>query len=1198
MTGQGYYYGFTFKDSNTVTTSHHLLSTFEFASKAELDEYYAKIVKAVGGCSGVSAPELVTRDSEVVIVGPQPENPSEPTDTVESASPYIYNTSIRSTLGMCGVFLDGAGTDGFRSCVLAQYTGVSLQKDLKCFQKNNGTDWVGVSSYSEYINTSPNDLRHNPKLRSFHIRAVNNAVCQEVSVFAIGQAIHHQVESGGEITITNSNSNWGGCAALAIGFHDKAAPTDKFHQIRFIERPLLPTENATVQEIKIGELVDDQDRNSKILKFKKPVDKNFERKGYSLEGNPYIWVVNPLGADYRARVADEPYPDGTDDEIRIDELLRTDNADGNNRPSDPDPNSGTTDQQRLNYAELGGQQVYIRRLLDTRRTDDRTYTILLDGDRNTRPPVRDYVPQIDGSNWQERVSTVLATTAEPDIDNVTSRVQLRQSKRPNSENKFDSNKYYRPADTIINDDDNKHYTCIQRTYGDFDSNDWDESYVHMESEYCSEGYYKNAAPVVLIDGDDDESEISEDLGITYDGIVKAQIVSATDYDGLYQLLRNLGKSEADAKAMLEPVATEDDKLLDVRNEGWELEFRRPSNIRLFSHAFEWAGYSNYTKAVPKYQKFMSQTNKFTYYYTHQSGGRVYVSGFNEEGFLITNRGIQDLATGDTVPLDVIGAPDISLEPETIDCGQPGTVGGFQRATKDEVEVAVACGTVEEAECKAVTVDTLCELTSAIGDQIQQDIKVLPDEYSQVFVHADVERELGDDMAEDGLPQIVIDAYKQKVGSRKKQVLNEKKGDEFGARKLAFRTIWQAFRWVNNRAPVGDPNLTCWVIGEQNPDEDPLADSVVNINATKGTKIRGYLDYDTNNDTNEYERNKIYLKKSIRVGNNCAQFQIMDVTVSVGGTINDPESPYRDEANTLRCDNEFVEITNVALINRSNTQSTCPFTQYDASTTAICRVPFRRDTPTVFIMDGKSNLDTNTNNYGIISAAFKNLDIISGASGTNTRQNLMKWSFSHQNTKALRFLAQAMSVTVRRVNGDANRQNGNFKWEFDFNGHRGTDIIGLMPQARSRFVVENAAEFEAEVLDLGSLDKINLFGNRGANEPGQFYPITDTYKVKREDARPENDDGTFNNINTYLNNTVTGQIAKAFTAAGYSWGGNDYCFQVHPTMVYNGKYIESGPTQYPNNTSVTFDEADDYLDLDVINPEDSDDDLPNGKMLLE
>ena len=45
-------------------------------------------------------------------------------DTVSSASPYVFNCSIRSVYGLCGMWADGAKADGFKSMVVAQFTGV------------------------------------------------------------------------------------------------------------------------------------------------------------------------------------------------------------------------------------------------------------------------------------------------------------------------------------------------------------------------------------------------------------------------------------------------------------------------------------------------------------------------------------------------------------------------------------------------------------------------------------------------------------------------------------------------------------------------------------------------------------------------------------------------------------------------------------------------------------------------------------------------------------------------------------------------------------------------------------------------------------------------------------------------------------------------------------------------------------------
>ena len=49
-------------------------------------------------------------------------------DTVTSASPYIFNISLRSVFGMCGLDADGSKSNGFKSMVVAQFTGIGLQR--------------------------------------------------------------------------------------------------------------------------------------------------------------------------------------------------------------------------------------------------------------------------------------------------------------------------------------------------------------------------------------------------------------------------------------------------------------------------------------------------------------------------------------------------------------------------------------------------------------------------------------------------------------------------------------------------------------------------------------------------------------------------------------------------------------------------------------------------------------------------------------------------------------------------------------------------------------------------------------------------------------------------------------------------------------------------------------------------------------
>jgi len=48
-------------------------------------------------------------------------------DTVTSASPYIFNCSIRTLYGMCSLHADGSKALGFQSMIAAQFTGIGLQ---------------------------------------------------------------------------------------------------------------------------------------------------------------------------------------------------------------------------------------------------------------------------------------------------------------------------------------------------------------------------------------------------------------------------------------------------------------------------------------------------------------------------------------------------------------------------------------------------------------------------------------------------------------------------------------------------------------------------------------------------------------------------------------------------------------------------------------------------------------------------------------------------------------------------------------------------------------------------------------------------------------------------------------------------------------------------------------------------------------
>ena len=113
--------------------------------------------------------------------------------------------------------------------VVAQFTGIGLQKDDNAFVKYSTlTGTYNDSTQLAGANLS-NDSRavFKPTYRNFHIKAANNAFIQCVSVFAIGYAEHFSAENGGDMSITNSNSNFGNTSLHAKGFKGFSFNQDK-----------------------------------------------------------------------------------------------------------------------------------------------------------------------------------------------------------------------------------------------------------------------------------------------------------------------------------------------------------------------------------------------------------------------------------------------------------------------------------------------------------------------------------------------------------------------------------------------------------------------------------------------------------------------------------------------------------------------------------------------------------------------------------------------------------------------------------------------------------------------------------------------------------------------------------------------------------------------------------------------------------
>ena len=700
VTGTGYYYGFTFLDKVNYTESHHLLDTFSFAGRSRTDAFYAKILASFGASSGISTLAR-TRNSEVQIVGPQPLPgfQTEATDTVESASPYIYNCSIRSLYGMSGIFANGAEVEGFKSMVVAQYTAISMQKDMRCWQRYNSGAWgtIDQADYDTYINETPDNVRMDPRYRSIHIRCVNRAIIQEVSVFCIGQGAHHVVSSGGELTVTNSNSNFGGVCSLADGFVDYSFDTDKNWNVGFIKTAQdIESLSGQISTYFLGTIIDSEGNGSTNITLKEELGGEEENRpdvldvdGFSLNnygGTNLLWAENPNGPDYYAPLADRAWRTSSKDILRITAPFVSATDD---EPPTNDPNGA--------FPPIAGMRVYVRRLRDTRTVDQRRYSLICNNTAaDSRNIVRDYGLQTDtassaidreiSENEPIIAATVSVKKAEGGVQR-TNEIELRRAAASQRWDKngayngtddsgsggyHEANNYYRPGDVVRYA--NKHWKCTVEHIGEnFDDSKWDECFVHMHEDYPAEDYFKNVQPIIYFDKDQDDTNSDPLLGYSDDALsrddeLKRQVRTATDYLGLYSFLRSLGFNSGEAHNILAPKSNAN-RVFNPNTafdgigqpdgaanswDNWEIQFRRPSNIRLFGHAFEWAGQLNYTKALPQYQRDLSASNKFTYFFTNSMGGRCYVSGFNEEGFQVTPAGLTDLQTGETLSPEGIG----------------------------------------------------------------------------------------------------------------------------------------------------------------------------------------------------------------------------------------------------------------------------------------------------------------------------------------------------------------------------------------------------------------------------------------------------------------------------------------------------------------------------------------------------------------
>ena len=363
-TGGSLITGLTFFDNKSIKTTHHLCSATEPASTLELSDesygYYPKIERAFSNTLNppMNAGELDAVSEETIITALATDNTSVDDDgfldinSVNGSSVYVFNCSLRSRFGMCGISCDGSKLQGLKSIVASQFTNVSLQSDPRAFVVN--------------LN-SPGGKSYKDTWRHFSFSAINNGYMQIVSCFVVCAGTHFKTLSGGELSVTNSCSNFGDISLFADGYSNHALPQDSGGTITKIVPPKPIVSN--VLNYAISGFVSSLSTATKIY-----IDGPFNPQRispFSLLQNELIYVVGADNVEYSARLVSSVNLVGTDSNGHYFNVLDTNNDIYTNRNL------------------IDTLPVIIKRNPDERKPDDRIFWFRVDG--VNRNPQENYI---------------------------------------------------------------------------------------------------------------------------------------------------------------------------------------------------------------------------------------------------------------------------------------------------------------------------------------------------------------------------------------------------------------------------------------------------------------------------------------------------------------------------------------------------------------------------------------------------------------------------------------------------------------------------------------------------------------------------------------------------------------------------------------------------------------------------------------
>jgi hypothetical protein len=597
--------------------SHNKLVAFGFVEQrnayGELTEYYKKINTWDLVVDGGGNREVLVDEYTIVSKLSSP-------NSVKGASPYVFGCAVRSIYGLNGLLVDGkkVANDSFKSFVLAQFTTISLQLDPNAFI-GDPTDAIDSTNYA-------------PNYKHYAYKVINNAYAQIVSCFAIGQAQQFVTETGGEVSINNSTSNFGGVSLYSSGNSPYPLNQDIGHNILKLIPPKLI--GSDYRRLVVGGL----DTTSTNL-FQLYVNNLNDNNGniiFPLNSYFYVAVPNPQNPSQILKLQVKLNATGSNSGI----FSVYDYGDSNTEntlalymfcvggyrfesswydSNDPRPigvqAASESDRRRQ---EINNSDVFVERLVDDRTVDEKNYSFLVVSPSTIRLPTNNYIVSqlsVDNNTVVNKyfVTNIAAVAANQVTNNYTTQGNLTTLKILRA-NRFSTlNDQY--PDNIADLNPSSAYTLL--------TNNLDPR------------LYTDTTAVSI-----DNTNIS--------------------YLSVKQLLLDFGYSTIDVDTLLLPnggttlltrvrsFITNGNTNSTLTGAAIKFNMLKPSILRCSNHTWEYVGYKNYTTALPQLQvNILSTAAKYKAIQTSVNGGVVYATGMDEVGNLYQGNSVISLADGST-----------------------------------------------------------------------------------------------------------------------------------------------------------------------------------------------------------------------------------------------------------------------------------------------------------------------------------------------------------------------------------------------------------------------------------------------------------------------------------------------------------------------------------------------------------------------